>query len=41
MKMEPSEIKLDFQIYSDTNNCNQDTVECTNLTLTLNKGGIG
>ncbi len=33
-------IKLDFQIYADTNNCDQDTVECTNLTLTLYKGGI-
>ena len=33
-------IRLDFQIYADTNSCDQDTVDCTNLTLTLYKGGI-
>ena len=34
------EIRLEFQIYADTSNCDQDTVDCTNLTLTLYKGGI-
>ena len=33
-------IRLDFNIYANTNNCDQDTVDCTNLTLTLFKGGI-
>jgi hypothetical protein len=33
-------IRLDFKIYADTNNCDQDNVDCTNLTLTLYKGGI-
>ena len=33
-------IQLDFMIYADTANCGQDNVDCTNLTLTLYKGGI-
>jgi hypothetical protein len=34
------EVRLDFMIEADTGSCGQDNVDCTNLTLTLYKGGI-
>ena len=34
------EIQLDFMIDADSGSCTQDNVDCTNLTLTLYKGGI-